>query len=1631
MRSPATRFLLLAMFFLFSQIQCSAKIVSQLDVDQDNEQELVLENKFCKFVIKPSIGAINSFVIKPSGNELLRDSEGGKNRGMLLGDYIEQQGSFGDYMNQPYSFEIIENSDTRAVVKLWRRGTTDLLKWITITKTITVFSDQPEIDVKYQVYNEQASMEDYYLGFCIHNEFDNGQELVFSIPLSNGVLYKTLTPLAKSGTGQNFENITRGWVAISSENGNGIAFNLDYANLKNFYEWHKTSLRSFAISFLTKKIESGGSFETNFTMLPYNMLLQVDGVVKNYAGTIRIDGLLKEGNKTSLQVILSGADVEPVVKISLISPDGKERFLDDIVASKLKDGIYTFKADFIPQQQGLYVVRAIVYQANKIAGEFEKPVKIGEVSQEYSLKPLVPKQKEDKSQVSKTIPRPVISETKKDIPLQEGLPDIELSDRIQTPHINWANPYYLGKTKVFFITHTSREREVIEMAERFSIEYYRVTHGNVGWKVPWKLVSYWTPSLAALHQKKILQQQPLDAILISAPWNSLDPEVQKLILKRVENGTGLVIISPRVSGSIRYGYDYDFVLSEEMKKFPESLASSFVEVPGQWKKLKDHFITTGIPFEVMKSQYSVHAIGENADVLAEVNGKPLIVVGEYGKGRIVALNYNFSDYQLRAMAFLPNLNPFSDYCPSFQWWEYVWSLVIKSTLWSSGREPELLFEKIYSDGKKVVLNLDNQRDGAKFNIDIAVRDEFSNVKLEKSISQFIEKGKNQVVIPLNEISGGGLHFIDVIVKAGNLVVNWGTTTLYLPQVNSIKSVKLEKESYQKTENAKIEISLTKPWSSNQNLNVQVLLYDSRNYLWEKIQVKPQDNSEKVQCEIPLRKIPTMAFYVHVQILDGQDIIDETKIRAIVAQNNEPDDYTYALEVAAGFMSYYQPYWIEELRKHGVNMLKITSISGTSGYCIDSGLKIADTSRIIDTFLLHDKQKIYQELKTQYFKTGDLKYLIRPVCFNDPKYREEVVKRIQLVAGLTKGYGKIDYTLTDELSITHFGDAYDFCFCEHCIKKFRDWVKSQYRDLKELNDAYGTDFKNWDEVRPLTVKEAREKGKWSGWADHRRFNELCLAEFVRWIRGEIRKINPDATISLSGTQVPGPYNGHDVWLRCQVFDNLWAYGSGNQIIMHRSFNPDLKQFPWGGYGSSGPALKHKLWENVLEGGNGNGFWWFPVNLDPDFKLNPCSQAWEEAVADLLNGIGKTIFTSQLENYGVAIHYSQSSIHAAYALDASSTFDANRDAWVEILKRNHICPLFISYEQIEEGQLKYPEIRVLILPYSISLTDKEAEAIRKFVSDGGTVIADIQTGIMDQHCRFRSKGAIDDIFGISRGSFNISPVVEQGNWNKTNIWNFMPDNFPVQLQETGIAVSGGKPLYQAGNIPGIIVNSYGKGKAWYFNFNFSKFETLRKKSQHKILLDFVKEVMARSGVKPYVSVVDEKGEPVDECQVFVYKQGSAYFVGLLPDISFQDGSEKKNGKLIVPSGYRIFDMRNEKPVNPEQIVLVPGIAHFYSLLPYSVEDIETKVPSEVKAGEMMIMSFSLKTAEGLPEDHVIRVDIYNPSGENIYWYSTNLVSSKGKASYRINLPLNALTGTWKIIVKDIPSGVKKVKEFEVKI
>ena len=1636
----------LSMVFLLAlaAVDARAALLVEQDVDQDGEKEIILENRWERLVLKPSIGAATSLIVKPSGTEMV--SSGGKGTPTLLGDAVTQQGA-GDFSRRPYSFQVLLNADDTASVKLWRRGQTDLLQWITMAKTVTLRADRPEIEVVYEIANDEASKQSFRLGLWVHSQVSaQDQEMTYYIPLPSGLSQRRTATGPAGGTDLWYYDVVRGWVAARAENGAGVCFRFDYTRLMAIYQFMKGGQRTLEVLYRSQDIPNDGAFRTTFHVLPFSGLPYVDGVVEGHAGCIYLPRAAAPGKEGPVRVLLTPGQAG--VRAALTArrlPDKTEVRLGEVALTTDPEGRLAGETAFSPPTDGTYVLRAVVTRAGQTLGEFERPLTVVKDSGQYVLRAIEERVGDSREAFQKTIaaPTPAGKTGTKDIPVQKAPPDIELAEGVDTPHIPWAKPYYLGRTRVLIMVNTESEREVIELAERFSMDFKRVTHGASGWKVPSDLVKTWNAAAAAARQKEILEKDPLDVIIMTAEWSAFDPEVQLLIAKRVQGGTGLVVVSPRVRKP------------DEVKDLPAELGRDFIETPSPgmgdatdfcpWVRTQPHPVTSGIPFEAMKTRMTRHTVTKGETLAEGADGdkrQPLVVVGEIGKGRVVCLNYNGMQYTERVNKLVPNVqscltvgypdaNPA---CPTFDWYEYAWSLLIKSALWASGREPELRLEEIAADagGDGVTLSLDNTTKAADCDIELTVRDAWSDVEARQMTRRSVAAGKVRVTLPLplDKLSGG-LHFADVIIRSGGLVMNWGTATFHTKQPVAISVLKLEKPRLQANDTLRATATFSTPLPKDTPLRVIATLRDARGRDVRQAAM-PANGTHATSVEFPAADLETAVFHLRVEVFEGTRRAAKAQVRGTVARYQAWDDFAWGVEFYGGSYYYTSPAYYERLRELGVSIVQASVYrSHDVGQMADAGMHIADVSNLMPEWSLRHNKKLpisFPEMKALYYKTRDLKYLERTPCFNDPDFRQESLKIVRRVVPVMSGVGAWDFCIADELSLTVFGDAYDFCFCEHCLEKFRQWIKPQYKDLAELNGAYGMQFKDWADARPVTYMEAKSSGKWSGWADHRKFMEAGLAEYFLWLRAEAQKIDPNARISLSGTQAPGAYNGSDVWLRCKSFDALWDYHAAGQYAMHRSFKPGLKLMPWLGYAASGPSQYAAIWQKAFNQSHGAAFWWFYQILNPDWRLSPSGQTWAEAMPDLIGGIGKTILTSDFEDYGIAIHYSQDSIHAACALDAGDSHAASRVAWLRAIEGYQLQARFLSYEQLERGDLAWPRTRVFILPYSVSLSDKEAEAIRAYVRSGGTLIADAQTGVMDPHCRFRDNGAIDDVLGIRRLSMAVGYTEGNAVCAAPAGWKDAGGDLGLKPLEPGIQTTTGKALAPGASAPAVIVNSFGKGKTWYLNLDLGKMELLQRKGADRPLLSVVRLMLEDAGAKPFAALLRPDGARLENCLVFAYHRGPLHYVGLLPAVN-KDLPPTVEARLVVPEGLRLFDVRARKPLPGGALTLEQGMPRFLALLPYTVKGITLEAPRTARQGDPLAVAFAVRTDGPAAGDHVVRVTTQGPDGREVYYLCKNVATTQGKGEFRTTLALNAPVGDWKITARDIATGVAQTAVIRV--
>lgn len=601
--------------------------------------------------------------------------------------------------------------------------------------------------------------------------------------------------------------------------------------------------------------------------------------------------------------------------------------------------------------------------------------------------------------------------------------------------------------------------------------------------------------------------------------------------------------------------------------------------------------------------------------------------------------------------------------------------------------------------------------------------------------------------------------------------------------------------------------------------------------------------------------------------------------------------------------------------------------------------------------LHSRRKLYEEDFRGYTSTQGKRFLVRQPCLHDPDFWAEIKRQVQDLARPYVPHQPLLYNLQDELSIGSFASPMDYCFGEHTLTAFRHWLQEQYSSVGALNHEWEMHFESWDEVMPMTTydikareREALAAGQlenYAPWADHRAFMDIAFAEALDRLREFIRDLDPTTPVGIEGTQMPSAWGGYDIWRLSQVIDWIEPYDIANSREIFRSFLPQNAPVLGTVFGHDFARLRRKLWWLLLHGDRGCIVW--------DDDKSRCIEKTKEdmlitergkglaAMFAELKALAPRLFQWQRVDDRIALHYSQASIRAHWMFDSRedgntwprrfSSYEAThsryarvRDSFVRVIEDVGLQFNFVSYEQIETGELLNGGYKVLLLPQSVAMSKKECQHIEAFVRAGGTVIADNMTATMDEHCKRLSQGQLDDLFGIRRSGVDWRAKAEAGALPVTSA-----GAEALQVYEPDITLATGKATKTTEHAPAIIENRVGAGRAIYLNLDmheYGKYHLTPPKGRN--YQELFRQLLKEAGVEALVNVLNESGtQPATCVEVWRYRGNGADYIALmrnpefdansLSDIGYPDNAaleEKERVQIILGERARVKDVRTGK-------------------------------------------------------------------------------------------------------------------------
>lgn len=663
--------------------------------------------------------------------------------------------------------------------------------------------------------------------------------------------------------------------------------------------------------------------------------------------------------------------------------------------------------------------------------------------------------------------------------------------------------------------------------------------------------------------------------------------------------------------------------------------------------------------------------------------------------------------------------------------------------------------------------------------------------------------------------------------------------------------------------------------------------------------------------------------------------------------------------------------------------------------------------IIPNGNLHPRREYWRKVRGQYERTRDKSLFMRRPCLNDPAWRAKMKEILKRAIERNKSLNPIAYNIGDEISVTSFANPFDYCFGEHCMERFRQWLKGLYGDINRLNEEWGTGFLAWDEVVPLTTDEirAREfptrgKENFSSWADHRTFMDIIFAETLRDFYKYAR-----VPTGFGGVQAPSAFGGYDWWRLSEAPGWLEPYDIGGSREIIRSFNARIPIASTTFEG--GVSGRYRLWYKFLHGDRGTIIWWYRTYFK-NAELTDYARSLAPTLKELESGICRLLARRPFEHNGIAIYYSQPSIQAHWRLDS----EPDKKTWIR---------RFGSWE---------------------------AGEIREFVRSGGCVIADSMTGTMDEHCKRRKKGILDGLFGIERKDFRVAENygaykdIVKGELRASGELLRELELSEVKISEPGLRVRDGSAHGTVGEIPAVVVKRHNTGLAVYLNVSIMRYYDLRgNPEQASALLELVERILKLRGIEAEVRVYRGE-EPLPNRERMVFEDGSASYMAFMingvvkqnPDGSLMVAGLRQTKPFDVSvelkrGGY-VYDLRRGAYLERGMLFMFelnPLEPVVLSLLPFRA----TAIYVEARQSGRGIEWKAKVIAENYKRiRHIFRLEVISPSGEGLYYYWKNLEVEGVETRGVIPLALNDPPGIYTIVVKDIAMGLRGTARLTVR-
>ena len=1177
--------------------------------------------------------------------------------------------------------------------------------------------------------------------------------------------------------------------------------------------------------------------------------------------------------------------------------------------------------------------------------------------------------------------------------------------------------------------------------------------------------------LDTLSKKRLSLANDYDAIVLgNVSWRVVPEFARDLLLQHVARGAGLVYISPNRQALMRWanigggpGAVADKIAAGEDPQFTALFQQN--EDPAVATRILGALPLDCMPLKVLAQVVDFKALKPLPTGGVREQNPACITTSSHGKGRVLGLHYFDAE--------LNKSNNWTSLVPNVPYdrlsYDYLYALLAKSVLWSAGREPSV---KIGIDiqGPATDLKVPKEEKLAKYRWEektpsaVFARNDLSQLKVELSaelvkgssqvavlnwrlqnsqgeclkeenLSVGLEGGKRKVKDVALPKLGRGDYFVGLrALDADQRVLDFALKSFRVEDPLRIQKIEVDKDAYQPGEVIRGEVTFNQTLADGQTATVMAI--DTWGRVVKRGEVRTNKDKTGGEFSMPVELPLSRLWDVVCEVSDSNGAIDSAKTWVGLPDWNFKEylcsewlgpvpslDYK-GRSLTASKRRFGQNAGVSHLIYGEVDKFELFERSGISNifYAAHLGQRDADptfggradmnkefSGSCLSEFsrmarCIADTGKFPDPKEYPYNSDGKWGWM------NAKWFNQNNVERNYLSSAK---FGSPFYILNSENTLCgEIIGRENTCFCPLCTSKFQEWCKKAYGDdIKKLNEEWGSDLKNFDEVRGILLKDAVEKKQLPHWVDFRYFmrSKVFTQFHIDWT-DMIRRYAPQAKTAMGACS-----NFDFTRLRTDMTCNSAAAAGdmGNvQMELQQSFSGDTSYIlgegntlRWDPEFQTPTANARYPWKYLFLGcqglkigteGLGSDCLGGHSYLTADYSEPlPFFKNISEEIKLLQRGVGTMVLTAIPIRSKVAILWSPYNHYISRLFpfqDNGFSGGSNANVWVGggaiedclmLMRSLRIRPTFIGPQDIESGELEKKGYKALMLPYSRGVSVAEAEAIKKFVSAGGVVIADNEPGTCTEHGRVLKEGRLKELFPVT---------------TKKNICK------------------------------------YGKGQAFYLGGEMNGYAARLARSNYTGSDSVALALKEGAGISPAVELVNEKGLPRRDTLMGLFSQGSATVVGLLRQLE----SENKEGAattMILQQPYHIWDMREKKYCGhadriPINLDLYPKC---YALLPSNPGQMKLELDKpSVKQGETLTVKGEVKFEGTKDVDAIgqaVHVEVLDPENQLKECYSRNLVFKGRRFLVELPVSYSETPGRYTIVIEHAITGMKAEACFDV--